>query len=276
MITAMHFKRFIVFGWVLWLIGCAGWPVPQSDTADASAITITPQLRSVLAPSGVLRVGVYFGSPSSLVRDSKTGQAAGVAHDLGLELGKRLGVPVQIVEFARLQLVLDALKTGAVDFTFTNATEVRARDVSFATPIIELELGYLVPPTSKVIKIDDVSRADIRIGVSEGSSSQLALGKVFGPSKLTTASSLKVAQTMLKEGKVDVFATNKAILFELADELPGYKVLEGRWGVENLAIAIPKQREAGTAFVDRFGQDLKASGLLQNIIRRAGLRGTTQ
>ena len=64
-------------------------------------------MRQALAPTGVLRVGVYPGSPTSLVRDPKTGKSAGVALELGQALGKQLGVPVQVVEFSRLSLVLD-------------------------------------------------------------------------------------------------------------------------------------------------------------------------
>jgi tripartite-type tricarboxylate transporter receptor subunit TctC len=50
---------------------------------------------------------------------------------------------------------------------------------------------------------------------------------------------------MLQQGRIEVFATNKGILFEMADELPGAQVLPGRWGFENLTIAIPKGRAAG-------------------------------
>jgi polar amino acid transport system substrate-binding protein len=47
---------------------------------------------------------------------------------------------------------------------------------------------------------------------------------------------------MLSQGRLNAFATNKAILFEMSDSLPGSRVLDGRWGVEHLAIAIPKNR----------------------------------
>jgi hypothetical protein len=41
---------------------------------------------------------------------------------------------------------------------------------------------------------------------------------------------------MLCDGRIDAFATNKGILFEMADELPEARVLDGRWGAESLAI----------------------------------------
>ena len=79
-----------------------------------------------------------------MVRNAQ-GEVTGVAHDLGHALAKQLGVPAKVVEFERLVLVVDAVKNAEVDFTFTNASEARAKVVSFTPPLIQLELGYLVP-----------------------------------------------------------------------------------------------------------------------------------
>ena len=238
----------------------------------AFASPADPAVRQALAPTGVLRVGVYPGSPTSLVRDPKTGKSAGVALELGQALGQQLGVPVQVVEFSRLALVLDGVKAGAVDFTVTNATEVRARDMDFTESLIRLELGYLVPPQS-TLTLNDVDRTGVRIGVAQGSSSQGALGRLYKNAALVPAASLAQAQQMLREGQLDAFATNKGILFEMSNELPGYRVLDGRWGLESLAIAIPKGREAGMAYLRQFARDAQSSGRLQTIVAAAGLRG---
>jgi polar amino acid transport system substrate-binding protein len=69
-----------------------------------------------------------------------------------------------------------------------------------------------------------------------------------------------------------VFATNKATLFELAEQSPGSKVLDGQWGLERHAIAIPKGREQGREFVRQFTEDAKSRGLVDAAIARAGLR----
>jgi polar amino acid transport system substrate-binding protein len=100
-----------------------------------------------------------------------------VAVELGQALASRLGVPHRQVEFARLALVLDALKAGEIDFTVTNATPVRALDMNFSMPLIALELGLLVPPGSALTSVDEMDRPGRRIGVAQGSSSQTALGR---------------------------------------------------------------------------------------------------
>ena len=249
-------------------------------TSLLSACSTTPavdaNVRQTLAPTGTLRVGVYPGSPTSMVRDPKTGETAGVTLNLGQALARDMGVPVQLVEFARVAQVIDALKAGAVDFTFTNATDARAKDVQFTAPLLQLELGYLVPPGSAIAKITDVDRTGVRVGVTQGSTSLGVLTHAYKVATLSTAPSINEAQQMLRRGEIDAFATNKGILFEMADALPGYRVLDGRWGAENLAIAVPKGREAGMPYLRRFAQEAQSNGLLQSFVTRSGLRGTVR
>jgi polar amino acid transport system substrate-binding protein len=252
------------------LAGCGTTPTTQPTKPDTQTV-------AALAPTGTLRVGVYRGSPSSLVTTSQ-GESAGVAHDLGILLAKRLDVPAQVVTFDRLALVLEALKAGAVDVTFTNASAARQREFAFTDSLLSLELGYLVPAHGKLQNIAAVDSDGMRIGVSQGSSSQAALGASFKAAKLTAFASLDLAKSALMKKDVDGFATNKGILNEVLDDLnkasPGqFKILDGRWGLEHMGMAIPKERAAALPFVQSFGNELKQSGELKKIAAKAGLRG---
>lgn len=252
------------------LAGCAAAP-PGASAAEAPAATA--ELRQALAPTGALRIAVYPGSPTSLVRRPDSEEPRGVSVDIGREMARRLGVPARLVEFERVQQVIEAVRSGQADMTITNATATRAALVDFTEPLVALELSYLVMPGSPVASISEVDRAGIRVGVSQGSSSQATLGRVYRHASLVTASSLKAAAEMLKDGRIDAFATNKGILFQLADGLPGARVLEGRWGAESLAIAVPKGREGGRAWLANFAASARKQGLVQRAADRAGLRG---
>ncbi len=241
----------------------------------ASTPAVDPAIVKTLAPTGVLRVGVYAGSPTSLVKNA-AGDKAGVAFELGTALARQLGVPVEVKEFTRLADVLVSVKAGTTDFTFTNATEARAKDMDFTAPLVRLELGYLVMGNSPLKNVADVDRAGVRVGVAQGSSSQGVLGTMFKNAKVVPAPSIAQAQTLLRDGQLDAFATNKGILNEMADGLPGSRIVDGRWGVENLAIAIPQQRAAALPHLRQFADEARRSGLLAGIIQRAGLRGAAQ
>jgi polar amino acid transport system substrate-binding protein len=78
---------------------------------------------------------------------------------------------------------------------------------------------------------------------------------------------------MLRSGKVDAFAANKANLFQLSDKLPGSRVLDGRIGVDEVAIALPKGREAGMGYLRKYVEEARCEGLVKKAVQRAGLRG---
>ena len=232
-----------------------------------------PSVVSALAPTGALRVGVYPGSPTSWVRLPGSGESAGVAWDLGHALAARLGVPVQAVEYPRVADIVEALQRQEVDITFTNASAARARVVDFTAPLIRLELGVLASPSSSVASFHQVDRPGRRVGVTQGSSSQAVLRQRFKHAQVVPVTSLAAARQGLQSGELDVFATNKGILFELAQQLPGFQVLEDRWGLEQLAIAIPQGRAHGLSFVQHWVAHELPAGTVARMAERAGLKG---
>ena len=100
------------------------------------------------------------------------------------------------------------------------------------------------------------------------------LSRELKHAQVVPAPSLQAAGQMLRQRELDAFATNKGILYELADAVPGARVLDGRWGLEHLAIAVPKGREAAAPWLRAFAESARADGLVQAAAQRAGLRGT--
>jgi polar amino acid transport system substrate-binding protein len=232
--------------------------------------------REVLAPTGKLRAGTFPSSPLSMVRDSRTGEMHGLCMDLGKELANRLGVPFEQVNYQRIAEVIEAMKTGDVDFTVSNATPARAAHVAFSQTLISLELGYLVPAASPIATISDVDKPGLRVGVTQGSTSQGTIPKLLPNATVVPAENSQRAIEMLERREFDLFATNKPTLFEMSDLMPGARVLDGRWGVEHIAIAIPKGREAAMEYMRGFVEEAQTSGLLSEAVEHAGLRGVVK
>jgi polar amino acid transport system substrate-binding protein len=240
-----------------------------------AAVAGDPQPRDILAPTGKFRVGLYTGTPTSILPDPQSGGPKGVGYDLGKALAQRLGVPYEPVVFSKNAEVLEAVKTGKVDAAFTNASASRAKEMDFGPPYLESELGYLVPQGSAAVTLADIERPGFRVGVTEGSSSDAVLSRDLKQAQVVRVAAITLVAEMMAAGKLDAFATNKATLFEMAEKLPGSKVLDGRWGVERHAIAIPKGRDQGMAFVKKFTEEAKAEGLVSAAIARSGLRAAT-
>jgi ABC-type amino acid transport substrate-binding protein len=81
------------------------------------------------------------------------------------------------------------------------------------------------------------------------------------------------AVELLKSGKVDALAANKAILFDEAPLIAGSQVLDGRFAVVQYGMVTPKGRGAGNAYVRQFIEEARSAGLIQSYIVSAGLRG---
>src|ERR1700692_3868332 len=205
--------------------------------------------------------------------ERSTGEMHGSGFDLGKELAKRLGVPFEPVDFQRIAEVIEAMKAGDVDFTISNATPARAAHAAFSQTLISLELGYLVPAASPIAAISDVGKPGLRVGVTKGSTSQGTIPKLLPDATVVPAENAKRAIEMFERREFDLFATNKPTLFQMSDQMPGARVLDGRWGVEHIAIAIPRGREAGIEYLRRFVEKAQTSGLLAEAVERAGLRG---
>jgi polar amino acid transport system substrate-binding protein len=242
--------------------GCASTPAGPGEAVVKA-----------LAPTGKLRVGLYQGSPTSMVKDA-SGETRGVSHDLGRELARRLGVPFEPVVYPNNAKLLDAAKAGEVDVVFTNATPARAAFLDFTPTVLDVEQGYLVPAGSPIASAAEVDRAGIRVGVSQGSTSQGVLSRELKQAEVVPVGSIKAAGDMMSGGALHAFATNKAILFEMGDGLPGSKVLQGRWGLEHFALGVPKGRNAAVPYLEQFVAVARREGVVDRAVQRAGLRGT--
>jgi polar amino acid transport system substrate-binding protein len=250
--------------------------VAAAIAALASCGALAQDMREILAPNGKLRVGVYLGSPTSMVRDSRTGEIHGLSFELGRELAKRLNVPFEPANYQTISDVLEGMKAGDVDFTVSNSTPARATVATFSQTLLTIELGYLVPANSPIVTIVDVQRPGIRVSVTRGSTSQGTIPKILPNATIVPAPNFKTAIEMFERGEIDVYATNKPTLFEMSDQMPGSKVLDGRWGEEHLAVAIPRGRESGLEYLRHFVEEVQANGLLAQAAQRAGVRGISK
>ncbi len=123
--------------WLALLGGCASQP-PQS----AAVVQATPAVREVLAPGGVLRVGVYGRSRYSMQADGQGGQV-GLAYDLGVELARWLGASLELVEFGSPARVLEALRSEEVDVTLAPLADARRLGLDATLPLLNSPMGSL-------------------------------------------------------------------------------------------------------------------------------------
>jgi len=114
------------------LNGCAGvQPAP------------TQEERKALAPTGKLRAGM-LAQPMHATKDPTSGEFKGLAIDLGNELARRLGVPLEIVAYRTVVEIVGSAQSDQWDIIFLGIGPERARSVDFSAPYAQIEMGYLV------------------------------------------------------------------------------------------------------------------------------------
>lgn len=240
--------------------------------ACATAPTAPPAARSELAPTGKLRVALFARNPSYVTKDGPATEMQGVAVDLARELAKQLGVPFEPVRYEAVSKMVDGASAGDWDVAFLGFEPARTAHMDFTGAYAQVGNSYLVPAGSAIQSIGDVDKKGHRIGVEQRSAQDVFVTKNIKQAQLVRVSGPEGVK-LLTSGKVDALIANRTLLLGLVKKVPGSRILEGNLFNVDQSIGIPKGRPAGTAYVKKFIEHAKSSGLVQQAIDRAGVRG---
>lgn len=243
-----------------------------------SPATLPPPSSAVIkemAPSGKLRAAINFGNPLLATRNPSGGEPTGVSVDLALELGKRLGVPVELVTFTAAGLAVQAAKNARVDIAFVAVDPARGADIGQTAPYLIIEGAYLVKEASPIRVNADVDRVGTRIVVGQASAYDLYLGREIKAATLVRAPTSPLVTDMMVKENYEAAAGVKQQLQQDAKRYPGLRLLEGRFMTIDQAMGLPKGREAGLAYLKAFVEDMKASGFVAQAIAANKVDGAT-
>ena len=249
------------------LTACGSLSLSPNPLATSAAAPVAE-----LAPTARLRAAINFGNPILALRDA-AGQPSGLSVDLARELGKRLGVPVELVTFTSAGRVVEAVKNSEVDIAFVAIDPVRGADMLQTPPYVIIEGAYLVKNDSPIRRNEEVDRPGNRIVVGNGSAYDLYLTRELKAAKLVKApTSPAVTDVFMAQG-MEVAAGVKQQLQADARRLPGLRLLDGRFMVIQQAMGLPKGRDAGARYVSAFVEEMKASGFVDASLKRHRVEG---
>jgi len=234
---------------------------------------ISSAARSELAPGGKLRVGLNYGNFLLVLKDGPGGEPRGIAPDLGRELAKRVGVPLEFLRFDQAGKLADAVKDGKCDVGFLGAEPQRANEIAFTAAYLEIPVTFLVPAGSSIRAIADVDREGVRIAVADRSAYDLFLSRNVKKAQLVRAQGIDGSYELFVREKLDVLAGLKPRLVSDAEKLPGSRILDGQITGVQQAVGTPKARSAAAAYLSEFVADLHKSGLVKKIAADHGVRG---
>ena len=150
----------------------------------------------------------------------------------------------------------------------------RAKDIAFAGPTTEIEATYLVPPGSPLQKIDDVDKPGVRIALGAKSGYDLYLTRMLKHAQRVPIAGSGEAFKHFVAEKLEAFAGLKTELVKYAAELPGSRILDGRFMLVRHTAGTPRGRgAAGEAYLHAFVEAAKAEGLVAQWIAKSGVPG---
>jgi polar amino acid transport system substrate-binding protein len=227
-----------------------------------------------IAPGGTLRAVYLNSNPAQAVQDRVTGAIRGASADLARELGKRIGAPVDIKSVADPPAVIDAVSNGQADIGFVAYEPSRAGPVEFSQTYMLVQQSFLVLEDSTIRAVADVDRAGQKIAGTRNDSITL-----FMKRKLKAATLVEIENNpaeikrMLTAKEIDAFGANRQRLTTLMKDTPGTRLLpDSLFGVPQ-TIIVPKGKSEALAAVNRFIDEVRASGFLQGAIAGSGIVG---
>ena len=238
---------------------------------------VSPALRERLAPSGTLRAGINLSNFLLVSARTPDGGPAGVSPDLARAVADRLGVPVRYVPYASPALLADAAGRDEWDIGLVGAEPQRAETVAFTPAYAEIEATYLVPAGSPLTSIAEVDAPGVRIAVTGKTAYGLWLDRNIHRAELVRTGTMDETFADFRDKGLEALAGLRARLITDVAQLPGARILDGRFMVVQQAIGIARngdaQTDAAVAWLTRFVEVAKTSGLIAGLIAKHGVEG---
>ncbi|MER7660166.1 MULTISPECIES: transporter substrate-binding domain-containing protein [unclassified Streptomyces] len=218
-----------------------------------------------LAPTGVLRASINLGNP--VLAQGTPEAPSGITVDIAREVGRRLGVGVELLCFDAARKSYEAMTSGRADLCFLAIDPAREADVAFTAPYVVIEGVYAVPRDSPFTSAADIDRAGVRIGVKQGSAYDLFLSRT-----------LRHATVVRGDEGIDAFRTKglevaagiRQPMTEFVAAHPDVRLIEDRFMQIQQAVGTTVTRRPATVrFLWELVEDLKARGFVAASLRRA-------
>jgi polar amino acid transport system substrate-binding protein len=234
---------------------------------------ISPEVRTQLAPNGILSAAVYLGNFLLVTGRSSSGEPIGIAPDICRAIAKRLGVELSLQGFNTQDEVVEAAVSGRCCISLLGSDPARAQKVTFTPAYVELEASYLVPANSPIAELSQVDQPGVRIASFYKSAYDLWLQRNLKHARLVHADSVKASNELFVSQKLDALAGLKTGLVAAAQDIPGSKILDGQFTGIQQAIATQKTHLESIEFLNACVEEFIRSGLVADLIRQYQVQG---
>ncbi len=189
-------------------------------------------------------------------------------------IAEALGVGLELITYPSPGQLADGAQTDSWDIGNIGADPVRAEHIWFTPPYCEIEGGYLVQPGSTITAIDQVDQAGVKIVTKARAAYTLWLDRNISEAEIIHTASASESLAEFKAQKLDVLAGLRPGLLKDAEEVPGSRLLDGRFATVQQAVGTPKGRDqAGIDYLKVFVEAALSSGFVAKRIDAHAVTG---
>ena len=226
-----------------------------------------------IVPSGKLRVGIN-GANATLYARAADGGAGGIAADIGKFIAEKLGVPFEPLVYSGAATYTASFGKGEWDIIVTGRNPLAAQRVDFMPDVILIDYVYIAAPGRAFAGPGEVDRAGVKIGVPRNASADAFLSQRLKAAELVRmAGDADSVIELLRDGKIDLYATGIDSVQRIANRLPGSKII-GTFDTVAFAVSTAKGwSPAAKTRLTQLVNEAKAAGIVHKAIEKSALKG---
>jgi polar amino acid transport system substrate-binding protein len=229
----------------------------------------TAAIAADLAPGGTLRASINLGNP--VLAQGTPDEPAGVTVDIAREVGRRLGLPVELLCFGAARESYQAMADGRADLCFLAIEPAREAEVAFTAPYVVIEGVYAVPLDSDLHGPADVDRPGVRVGVKQGSAYDLFLTRTLEHATLVRGTD---GVDAFRAGALEVAAGIRQPMTAFVAANPDVRLIDERFMQIRQAVGTTRTRTPATvAYLTALVEDLKSTGFIAESLVRSNQPG---
>ena len=216
----------------------------------------------------MLRVAIAISAAGGAfwAQQDESGAYRGVTVDLARALAADLGRDLQIIAYPNSNEITEDAARGAWDVTFIPMDEARAQKLDFGPVYNASESTWLVRPGLALETQADVDAPHVRPIAVANTTTGRAAAAFLKRTQVRGYATMDDIMEALRSGEGDAFAMSRDGLERLSRDLPGSRVLPGRFFEAKTAAAAPKGQatmlETVTDFLRHTAQDGRLRAIL--------------
>lgn len=262
----------LVLSFVLLLTACGGndssnqdveVPSEQNDNPDESNNSENEEMEITL------KVASTPTGPPYTFLNSETNKIEGIMVDIATELGKRMGMNIEI-EGMQWSALIPSLQGGMVDLIAAGMyiTDERKEVINFTEPVFGFGEGLIVTEDDMETKtLEDLK--DKIVGVQIGTTYKDMLEELNIAKELKVYNSIGDMLLELDNKRLDAVVADAPVLIYLKEQNPNFKIrVVDEYEpslVGNVGIGVAKENEELLNEINKVIEEIKEDGTLQSI-----------